>query len=140
MNYFEMRQARTWAMYTLNNLENIEIILDANNINDSEKWFLMHDIPQRDGGVTLAEWRGSQETNGMISFVNGDKIEKSLHIFNFTNDTSLYASMYDTNGNMFIPMCLIIWDRKRPHVTNEGYAPGRCPPTCEIPRRVLNVL
>lgn len=78
MNYFEMCQARTWAMYTLNSWKNIEILLDASGINESSKWFLVQDIPQYNGGVKLADWHGSQKDKSCISFVNGDKTRKDI--------------------------------------------------------------
>jgi hypothetical protein len=117
-------------MYTLNSWKNIEIVLDASGIDESSKWFLVQDIPQYNGGVKLVDWHGLEKNNSVVSFVNGDKIEKTLHIRYFTNElfpSSLYVSLYDDSGKIFAPSCLIIWNRKRPHVTNHGYAPGRCP-------------
>ena len=104
-----MCQARTWAMYTLNSWENVEIVLDAGDIDESSKWFLTQDIPQYNGGVKLAYWRGSRKDKGLVSFVNGDKIDKTLYVWHFTDDSfpsSLYVSMYDTTGKIFAPTCL----------------------------------
>jgi hypothetical protein len=63
-------------MYTLNSWKNIEIVLDASGIDESSKWFLVQDIPQYNGGVKLVDWHGLEKNNSVVSFVNGDKIEK----------------------------------------------------------------
>lgn len=136
MTYFEMCQARTWAMYILNNhLEppfGIKLVLDVTNIDETSRWFLINDIPQYSGCVKLIEWDGILKDN-TIEFTTSEYCENplTLHIRSFTSSvftSSLYFSLYNmTTGAIFAPVCLIIWDRKYPEVINQGYAPGRCP-------------
>ena len=130
LTHFEICQARTWAMYVLKSNVNTRLILDVTDRHKTSIWFLAHDIPQEHGGVKLGPWYGICKEN-VIEYMNGDNATDTLHIRAFTVSSfpsSLYISLYNTTTNArFAPMCLIIWDRAHPEVTNQGYAPGRCP-------------
>lgn len=127
LTYFEICQARTWAMYALRFTINTRLILDVSDIDKTSIWFLTNEIPQEHGGVKLGSWFGIFNEN-TIEYMNSDNASDTLHIRVFTDPSSLYISLYDTTTNVrFAPQCLIIWNRIRPEITNQGYAPGRCP-------------
>ena len=126
-----MREARNWAMYVLHLSRDLglKLVLDTTDVDENVRTQLSEDIPQTDGGVQLAPWRGVCKESS-IEFVTGDGDSKTLHIRSFTTSwraSSLYVSLYDTTGARFAPLCLVIWNRAKPHVNNQGCALGRCP-------------
>ena len=127
LTYFEMCQARTWAMYVLNSRTDVKLILDVKDIDDTSLWFLVRDIPQFHGGVKLANWHGTCQGN-TVEFTNSDVVKTTFEIRAFTEKNSVFISLYDVvKGLRFAPVCLVIYDRKSPEIANQGYAPGRCP-------------
>lgn len=127
LTYFELYQARLWAIHTLNSHANMKFILDVNDVDESSKWFLSEDSRQCNNSVYWYSFRNRNK----IEFSNSNNPTTTLHIMSFTNDiflSSLYISLYNmTTGTRFETSCLIIWDRAHPHLTNIGYADGRCP-------------
>jgi len=130
MTYFEMCHARTWAMYILKSHVDTRLVLNVTDVDKTSRWFLTNDIPQKYGLVNLDTWFGVQKEN-TIEYTNGDNPTCTLHIRAFTDSAfpnSLYTSLYNmTTRARFAPLCLVIWHRAHPEVTNQGYAPGRCP-------------
>ena len=51
----------------------------------------------------------------------------------FAVSSSLFVGLYDETGARIFDHCLVMWDRTRPEVTNQGHAPGRCPDRTEVP-------
>lgn len=129
LTFFELSAARTWAMYVLNSQHTpVKLVLDVTGVNKTSRWFLLNDIPQTSGGIKLVSWHGVEKEN-VIEYKNSDDDPTTtFHIRSFTSSRSLNVSLYDiTTGSRFAPLCLVIWDRKYPEVTNQGYAEGRCP-------------
>jgi hypothetical protein len=130
LTFFELSAARTWAMYVLNSHANVKLVLDVTGANKTSRWFLANDIPQTSGGITLVPWRAVQNEH-TIEYTNSENDHVTTwHIRSFTSSRfpSLYVSLYDIiTGARFAPLCLIIWERNHPDVSNQGYADGRCP-------------
>lgn len=131
LTYFEMCQARNWAMYVMNNT-NVKLVLDVTNVDKTSKWFLLTTIPQEYGDIKLVHWIGIQKEKS-LEYTNHDTTLTTLHIRFFTLSMfplSLYVGLYDMSTmTRWGETCLIIWDRSHPEVTNSGYAEGRCPLT-----------
>jgi hypothetical protein len=138
LTYFEMCSGLRWAMYVMNAFPNVKLVLDVTGVDKSARWFLANNIPQAYADTNLVKWFAVQKENTIectieytIEYTNGDTSDTAFYIRSFTCSTfpsSLYVSLYDMSTNSrFAPMCLIIWDRKHPEVTNPGYAEGRCP-------------
>jgi len=134
LTYFEMCSGLRWAMYVMNAHPNVKLVLDVTGVDTTTRWFLANHIPQAYADTNFVKWFAVQKEN-TIEYTNGDGCTQgdntTFSIQAFTCSTfpsSLYISLYDMNTNSrFAPMCLIIWDRKHPEVTNPGYAEGRCP-------------
>ena len=142
LSYFELSQARTWAMYSLHLIprsrfvidlpvESVESVESVDAAASSSSWFLVHDIPQYHGGVKLADWTGKRNSHGtQLVFTRddvGDDVDACLYVRAFRRYNSLYVGLYKENGAIFAPVCLVIWNRDAPEVTNQGYSGGRCP-------------
>ena len=131
LTFFELCAARNWAMYVLKSHVNVKLVLDVTNTNKTSRWFLLNDIPQIASGVKLDYWHGVQKENEIeYTNTNNDSTSTTLHIRSFISSRfpSLYVSLYDMDtGIRFAPLCLIIWERNHPEVSNQGYAEGRCP-------------
>lgn len=127
-SYFVLSQARTWALYACNK-RSIKIHLDIEGIDPVWQWFLERDIPQDHGCVRLGVWIAHNDGKHITytSEGSGDGCEEAwIRIFDGEYN-NVYAGLYDKDGKRFCDLCLIVWHRDRPHVTNQGYAPGRCP-------------
>lgn len=135
-SFFELYQARLWSLYALNSHHNVKRYLDISDIIDpSWEWFLK-DIPQYNGSKKLDEWKAKRESGYLV-------YSKEVPTFNHTPTTSdevyiriiqcpqqkktKYVGPYDKNGKRWCDLCLVIWNTDRPDVTNQGFAPGRCP-------------
>ena len=126
--YFELYQARTWALYALNyhNEQNIHIHLHIKDVDQTCLWFLK-DIPQ----YAVQKWYSKHDGDYIIfdrDYKSEDIIKIFIHLF--TDNNSVYVGLYDEFGKLWNDICLIIWDKNHPEVTNPGYASGRCPDRC----------
>ena len=125
-----MCSAIRWAMYVMNSISDVKLVLDVTNVDKTSRWFLAHNIPQAYANTNLVKWFGIQNENS-IEYTNGDGSNTTFLIRAFNCSTfpfSLYVSLYNMSTKArFAPMCLIIWDREHPEFTNQGYAEGRCP-------------
>ena len=117
LSYFELCQARKWAMELLKT-HNVRIRLDVSNVNQSSRWFIMNEISE--------SWHGRVQDD-YIEFYKEETDHTNVYIRTFEQDKSLFFGLYDTNGLRLCPICLVIYNRKYPEVSNQGYAPGRCP-------------
>lgn len=130
LTYFEMSSALRWAMYTMNSFSDVKLVLDVTSVDKTSRWFLENNIPQAYANTKLVKWFGIQKENS-IEYTNGKGINTIIVIHAFTYSRfpfEMYVSLYDmSTSTRFAPMCLIVWDRKHPEVTNQGYAEGRCP-------------
>ena len=50
LTYFELVQARDWAMYALGPSANAKIVLDASDLTNTERWFLRRRVLERPAG------------------------------------------------------------------------------------------
>jgi hypothetical protein len=129
--YFELNEAKTWAMYTLyNNTENIHLYLDVTNVDETAKWFLKF-TPQYSGSSPIQKWFDNQYGNYMVfSRDNSTENIKNIYIHLFEDDkfvNSIYAGLYDEFGKRWCDKCLVMWNKNKPEINNPGYADGRCP-------------
>lgn len=139
LSFFELSQARTWAMGVLNMQPNVRVLLDVSGVDSAGRWFLERDLPRSSGSVGLARWNAARN-GSVIEFSNRESSEvecTTVHLRAFvetlaSSTSSLYFGLYDTSGERYIPACLVLWDRKHPEVTNQGFAPGRCPDWVEL--------
>lgn len=134
-SYFELCQARTWALCTLNNYtDNIHVHLSLKDVDPVSIWFLRQ-VPQYSGSILLRQWRVINDDKDMVysNEIGNSNANVCMHLYIklFVDSNSLYVGLYDKDGNRWCDACLVIWLRNRPHVTNPGYAPGRCPDTCD---------
>lgn len=129
--FFELCQARSWALYTLNS-HNFNVYLDITNVSDpSWEWFL-REVPQTNGSIRLNEWKAKRDSHYIVyskqSNVTCTEKDAYLHVFQCDlSHTTKYVGVYDKDGIRLCDLCLIIWDIRKPHVTNQGFADGRCP-------------
>ena len=132
LTYFEMCSALRWALCVMNSIPDMKLVLDVTSVDKTSRWFLAHNIPQAYADTKLVEWLAVQNEHA-IEYTNGDGCTQTTFLIRaftcaFTCHNSLYVSLYNMSTNSrFAPMCLIIWDRDHPEVTNQGYAEGRCP-------------
>lgn len=130
LTYFELCSALRWALYVINSIPNVKVVLDVTSVDKTTRWFLAHNIPQAYADTKLVEWFAVQNEHS-IEYTNSDNANTTFLIQVFTSITfpsSSYVSLYNMSTNArFAPMCLIIWDREHPEITNQGYAEGRCP-------------
>ena len=129
-NYFVLCKARTWALYTLNS-RNVKVYLDISDVQDPVwEWFL-HEIPQYSGTTKLNNWKAKKECQYLVyNKENDNAIAEDVYIKIFESTDkkkTKYVGLYDKDEKILCCLCLIIYDTERPHVTNQGYAPGRCP-------------
>ena len=143
LTFFELCQARSWAMSVLNSFVDVRIVLDASDVDKTGRWFLVQDIPQRHGGVQLSNWDAMQqkEEEHLLEFSNRKRMNLNFNcttvhirafVQTFTESSSMYVGLYDETGARFIDACLVVWNRTHPEVTNQGYAPGRCPDRIDL--------
>ena len=128
-SYFILCQARNWSLYTCNK-RRIKIHLDLNGIDPIWQWFLERDIPQDHGCVQLVTWHVHNDGKHIIYTNEAEGYvyeEVWIRIFNNCENNNVYTGLYDKDGKRFCDVCLVIWHKDRPHVTNQGFAPGRCP-------------
>lgn len=138
LTYFELSQARTWAMCALNATPNMSVLLDVSEVDGASRWFLERDLPRSSGGVELARW-SAVHNDSLIEFSNRESSEiecTTVHlrafVETFAMSSSLYFGLYDGSGARFVDACLVVWDREHPEVSNQGRAPGRCPERIEV--------
>lgn len=127
LTFFELCAARNWAMYVLNSCANVKLVLDVTNMDKTSTWFLAKDIPHNNGS-----WKGVQNKQTIEYTNRKEDPVTTYYICAFVSQRfpSLYVSLYDiTTGCRFSSLCLIIWERNHPEVSNQGNADGRCPPT-----------
>ena len=141
LTYFEMCSALRWALDGLNNSPGVKIVLDVTGLDETSRWFLANHIPQPYTCTKLVRWIGTYKTNeerNIIEYTNGNdgddnnENEKMTFLIRAFTDTACPSSVCVTLYNIsthvrFAPLCLVIWDRRHPEVTNQGYAEGRCP-------------
>lgn len=139
LTYFEMCSALRWALDGMNNSPDVKIVLDVTSVDDTSRWFLANHIPQPYAGTKFVRWIGTYKQNEqIIEYTNGNENEdeKMTFIIRAFTDTAfprtVCVTLYNMDGVRFAPMCIVIWDRKYPEVTNQGYAEGRCPKSISI--------
>ena len=126
--YFELCQAVTWALYTIRDKsKQYRVHLDIKNIDPVWVWFLC-ELRSLD-----MIWNVKKESNYLVFWRDSipdiaPKVDLHIRLFEGVYN-SVYAGLYDESGNRWGDVCLVIWDGSRPHLTNSGYAPGRCPDT-----------
>ena len=138
-SYFELLQARNWALYTLKSRD-VNVYLNISNITDpSFKWFLekIHD-----SGVTknINNWKVKKESHYFVYSKDHANTVTDIYIHIFQcpqSQNTKYVGLYEKDGRRLCDLCLIIWDVNRPHVTNQGYAPGRCPDSIILETKTL---
>lgn len=128
-SFFELCQARTWALYTLKG-HDVRIYLDISHVTDPAwEWFLT-EIPQQSGCTRIEEWNTKKEGKYLTysKDLSTDNAEVYIHIFECpTSKKTKYVGLYNKDGKRHCDICLVIWNTDHPHVTNPGFAPGRCP-------------
>jgi hypothetical protein len=132
-SYFELHQARNWALdFFKHSSQNVHVHLEIKGMDPAWVWFL-RELRSPDY-VSLNEWNTKETSNYLLFFRDSKTITDTAPIINLylqlfvdKNNVSVYAGLYDETGKRWVDNCLVIWNRSRPHVTNPGYAPGRCP-------------
>ncbi len=110
LTFFEMSQARTWAMGVLNMQPNMRVLLDVSGVDSTGRWFLERDLPRSSGGVELARWKAERD-GSLIEFSNRESSEAectTVHLRAFaetlatSSTSSLYFGLYTASGASII--------------------------------------
>jgi hypothetical protein len=112
----------------------VDVYLDVEGLDPSWVWFLKSEIPQIYGCVKLSFWNARRNGHHLVYFYKDqqdqqDQQEKQRYYIRlFDGDhNSVNAALYDETDKIVEHVCLVVWDKDQPHVTNQGYAVGRCP-------------
>lgn len=128
-SFFELSQSRTWALFALNKLDNIKVYLNVKDVDKTSRWFLQ-EIPKCYGSISLKDWVSKEEEDYIVFYKSKGKESESLYINLFEDKQDkdrLYTGLYYEYGTRWADVCLVIWNRKHPEVTDQGVAVGRCP-------------
>ena len=105
MSFFELCQAKNWALAHLKS-HNVSASLDVRNISEPAwKWFLQ-DIPQYYGGVRLEEWHCIDSGNCLVYSKTSSDINVRIHVIQcrvFTN--TKYVGLYKEDGTRYCDAC-----------------------------------
>jgi hypothetical protein len=131
-SYFVLCQARSWALFSIESMKRkVDVCLDVEGLDPSWVWFLKSEIPQTHGCVKLSSWNAIRDGNHIVYSYNDeqDQQEKQryyIRLFDGDHD-SVNAALYDDADKIVCHVCLVVYDKDKPHITNQAYAVGRCP-------------
>lgn len=143
-SFLEWYQARTWALCTVQRPDRpdrpdappatVRLHIALKDLADPAWVWFLREIPRAWGTDRLEDWFTWADDEHLIysNALSRERPERlvrlHLHLFDGEHNNA-YAGLYDEEGKRWGDACLVIWDKKRPDLSNKGYAPGRCPDT-----------